>query len=449
VKQFIWVIGCIFILLHAQSQSKGSVVAGPMPGQIETRTAKIWAAFSANTESAQIKYWKKGFPKQFSLQGFQINTINPFNVAQIEVGGLEPNTPYEYQLLVNGIPHPSQYHFTTKELWQWRKPAPDFAFITGSCSYFNEPIYDRPGKPYGGDSSIFLTMAQEKSAFMLWLGDNWYTREVDYNSAWGLWYRAHRDRSMPVLQPLLQNMSQYAIWDDHDFGPDNSSGSYGLKEVSRTVFSQFWANPFYGEDGKGTYSKFSYSDVDFFLLDDRTWRSDDNMPTTLYGQPNPDKRMLGVQQMKWLKESLMYSSATFKLIVVGSQVLNPVSLFDKLLDFPLEYNELMAFIDERKINGVVFFSGDRHHSEIIKVDRPGRYPLYDITVSPLTSGTHTFSKEEQHNPYRVIGIDKLQNYGKVQFSGPKGNRTMQISFLDVQGAELGKFEINEKGLRDN
>ena len=48
--------------------------------------------------------------------------------------------------------------------------APEFSFLAGACSYFNEPIYDRPGKPYGSDSSIFETMAKEKAAFMLWLG---------------------------------------------------------------------------------------------------------------------------------------------------------------------------------------------------------------------------------------------------------------------------------------
>ena len=68
----------------------------------------------------------------------------------------------------------------------------------------NEPVYDRPGAGYGKDSSIFETMAKEKAAFMLWLGDNWYLREADYFSAWGIWYRANHARSQPVLQPFLK-----------------------------------------------------------------------------------------------------------------------------------------------------------------------------------------------------------------------------------------------------
>ncbi|MBL0145503.1 MAG: hypothetical protein IPP48_06820 [Chitinophagaceae bacterium] len=129
------------------------------------------------------------------------------------MNGLDMNTTYTYAVVIDGKPIDVGYktQFTTKELWQFRKPAPDFSFLTGSCSYFNEPVYDRPGKPYGGDSSIFETMAKTPASFHLWLGDNWYTREVDYFTPWGLNYRASRDRSLPVLQKFWSSMPQYAI----------------------------------------------------------------------------------------------------------------------------------------------------------------------------------------------------------------------------------------------
>jgi len=104
------------------------------------------------------------------------------------------------------------------------------------------------------------------------------------------------------------------------------------------------------------------------------------------------KRMFGREQMEWLKNSLLYSTATFKIIAVGSQVLNPLSPFEKLGHFPAEYEELMNFLKDNKIDGVLFLTGDRHHSEIIKAERPGTYTLYDITVSPFTSGTTMFEE---------------------------------------------------------
>jgi alkaline phosphatase D len=164
------------------------------------------------------------------------------------------------------------------------------------------------------------------------------------------------------------------------------------------------------------------------------------------GKLNTDKKMLGTQQMEWLKNSLLYSAATFKIIAVGSQVLNPVSPFDKMRDFA-EYEELLDFIKEYKINGVVFLTGDRHHSEIIKIDRPGTYPLYDITVSPLTSGTHSFGDAEKNNPYRVLGIDKKQNYGKFSFTGKKGERKMMVEYFGVKGEKLGEWSVTEKQLK--
>jgi alkaline phosphatase D len=165
------------------------------------------------------------------------------------------------------------------------------------------------------------------------------------------------------------------------------------------------------------------------------------------GKPNPDKRMFGVQQMEWLKNSLLFSSATFKIIATGSQVLNTVSPYDKLVDFPAEYYELMSFLKEYKVNGVVFLTGDRHHSEIIKTERPGTYSLYDITVSPLTSGTHKFYGPEKDNPYRVFGLDEKQNYGKFSFSGPRNNRKLTVEFIGVKGDKLGEWSIHEKDLK--
>ena len=107
----------------------------------------------------------------------------------------------------------------------------------------------------------------------------------------------------------------------------------------------------------------------------------------------------------------------------------------------------MDFIKEYKINGVLFLTGDRHHSEIIKVERPGTYPLYDITVSPLTSGTHTFGTAEKNNPYRVFGLDEKQNYGKFSFSGTRGNRKLTVEFIGVRGEKLGEWSISEKELK--
>ena len=423
------------------------IVSGPMLGPVELRDAKIWVEVSPEVKSVALQYNKKGdkIRKTIVYKGALGNALNPLSFT---VGGLDYNTAYEYRLVIDGKLTARGGQFTTKDLWQWRKPIPEFSFLTGSCSYFNQPEFDRPGTPYGKDVSIFNTMAKEKAAFMLWLGDAWYTREVDYYSDWGLWYRASHDRSVPELQDFLKSMPHFATWDDHDYGPNDIGKNYILKETSRTVFNSYFCNPSAGENGQGIYTMTSWGDADIFLTDNRWWRSADLLPDSVNGKPNPAKKMLGDQQMEWLKNSLLYSTATFKIIVVGSQVLNPVSPFDKWRDFPAEYQELMDFLTAHKINGVLFLTGDRHHSEIIKVDRPGTYPLYDITVSPLTSGTHVFGAAEKNNPYRVFGLDQQQNYGRFSFFGLRGSRKLTVEFLGVKGEKMGEWSISGSELKN-
>ncbi len=436
--------GFLFLLVRADAQSP--VIAGPMLGPVEFRDAKVWIEVAPSVQSVSLSYGKKGQPLSGTVL-YKGELGRSFNPLQFTIGGLEYNTVYEYRFVIDGQPSAARGEFTTKELWQFRKGPPDFSFVTGSCSFFNDPRYDRPGIPAGQDSSIFISMAKENARFMLWLGDEWYTREVDYNSEWGLWYRAQHDRAMPVMQPFWKSMTQIAIWDDHDYGPNDIGTNYILKNTSREIWKNYWCNPSYGEDGKGIYTMYSWGDVDLFLTDDRWWRSADEFSDSVNGKPNPEKRMFGKQQMDWLKNSLVYSQATFKIIVSGSQVLNTVSPYDKLLDFPVEFEELLHFIGENNIDGVLFLSGDRHHSEIIKRERPGTYPLFDITVSPLTSPTHRFSGAEVNNPYRVFGLDRKQNYGRVSVSGAYGNRKLQVEYLGVKGEKLGEWGIDEKSLK--
>lgn len=436
----------VTILCAIEVAAQPRIISGPMLGPVELRDAKVWVEVSPEVKSVALQYGKMNDVKSKTIL-YKGELGNEFNPIQFTVGGLDFNTAYQYKIWVNGKITTKGGEFTTKDLWQWRKQPPEFSFLTGSCSYFNQPEYDRPGKPYGGDSTIFETMAKEKAAFMLWLGDEWYTREVDYYSEWGLRYRASHERAIPVLQNFLKSMPHFAIWDDHDYGPNDIGKNYILKEASRNVFTNYFCNPSAGENGQGIYTMTSWGDADIFMTDDRWWRSADRIKDSVNGMPNPEKNMLGTQQMEWLKNSLLYSTATFKIIAVGSQVLNPASPFDRWKDFPYEYNELLNFIKEYKISGIVFLTGDRHHSEIIKVERPGTYPLYDITVSPLTSGTHSFGGAEKNNPYRVLGIDEKQNYGKFSFSGNRGDRKMTVEYFGIKGNKLAEWSIKEKELK--
>lgn len=414
-----------------------------MIGHVELRTAGIWVEFSSEVETAELSYKRTSTNKTTPiLLDFVFEPGS--NIGRITLTALEPGTTYSYSVLVNKKIF-SSGEITTQQLWQYRKPAPDFSFLTGSCAYFNQPEYDRPGKPYGSDSMIFEAMAKEKADFMLWLGDNWYTREVDYFSEWGLHYRASKDRATKVLQPFLKAMPHYAIWDDHDYGWNNADKSYPLKNASRDVFMKYWSNPSYGENDEGIYTKMTWNDVDVFMLDSRWFRSNDLMKDSVDDKPNPEKRMFGVKQMDWLKNALLQSkynsNISFRFIATGSQVLNPYAGKDCLKDYPIEYNELINFITENNINGIIFLTGDRHHSEIIKLERNGTYPLYDITASSLTAGISKTSGEEINNPHRVSPEIQQHNYARIAISGDKLDRKLTVEFLDINGKKITSWSV--------
>lgn len=450
MKKIVALLAALFIIYFTEAQKPKWVVAGPMLGYTELRTSKVWVEMQAGIASATLRYQKEnGTAKTITLK--KTETAFP-NVFVFSITALDPGTKYNYTISAPPQTGTIGGSFTTNIFWQWRNiPVPDFSFITGSCAYFNQPEYDRLSRaPYGGDSSIFEMMAKEKSDFMLWLGDNWYTRVPDYFSAYGLNYRASRDRSLPVMQNFLKAMPHYAIWDDHDYGPNDADKSYVLKDDSRKVFMNYWCNPSYGMNGQGTYTELIQNDVAVFMLDDRWFRSNDELPDSMNGAPNKNKKMFGDEQMEWLKNALLFSKTNphinFRIIATGSQVLNPMSPFDCMRHFSAEYNELMNFITDNKIGGIIFLTGDRHHSEIIKIDRQGAYPLYDITSSPLTSGVAKTKDAEQNNPYRIIPEIDAQNYTRFTFTGDIKNRKLTVTFLGVHGEQLGEWSVNASEL---
>jgi alkaline phosphatase D len=453
MKHIAFIIALVFTCSQIFAQAK--LVAGPMLGDVDYRSAIIWAEFETDNTFDMV-YWNQNNTQDKKVAKAISHKNLWFNPVKYYLVGLEAGNTYNYAFKKNNALQ-TIGSFNTKTLWQWRNPAPNFTFLTGSCNYTNQPEHDRPGKAYGGDSSIFETMAKENSAFMLWLGDAWYTREVDFSSEYGLSYRISHDRKVSCLKNFLKAMPQYAIWDDHDFGPNDCSSSYIFKDYSKKLFDSYFCNPTSGIDNKGIYTKINYADVDLFLLDGRYFKTSDKLSDSINGQPNLDKVMLGKQQMDWLKNALLASNdanrvaqqtanASFKIICIGSQVLNTLSPYEKFSDYKTEYNELLNFIKEYKINGVVFLTGDRHFTEVIKLQQPNMYPLYDLTISPLTSGTSSPSKAEKNNPNQVLLVEKTQNYGKINISGPAGNRIMHVGIVDINGKEINAIDIKQTDL---
>ncbi len=429
------------------SQPASLIQSGPMVGYSEMREVKLWVQ-TKQPARVQIRYAEQGKPETTFLTNEVSTEKKTAFTAHLLADQVEPGRKYVYELLIEGqkvsLPYPTA--FQSQSLWQFRTDPPAFRFGVGSCTYVNEPEVDRPGQPYGGGYEIFTSLAAQKPDFMLWTGDNTYLREVDWNTRTGILRRYTHTRSVPEMQPLLANTHHYATWDDHDFGPNDSDRSYWLKPVTLEAFKLFWTNPNYVFD-EGCTGTFQWNDCQFFLMDDRTFRAPNDMTD------GPEKDYLGKRQLDWLVEALSNSRAAFKFVVVGNQAINPAKLFENYSNYGNERERLLKAIADAKIPGVLFITGDRHHTIMHKLDRYGgpageTYPLYDLTISPLSSGPAKATDDELKQASYVEGTYlQERNFGILEVSGPLRDRVLTIKVYDAKGTEKWSRDIKASELK--
>jgi alkaline phosphatase D len=418
------------------------IQSGPMLGYSEMREVLVWVQ-TTSTAKVKIRYWLKGFPKKVAETNEVKTDESTAFTAKLIADQVEPGNQYEYWVLINNkIQQPkSEQVFQTLPIWLWRTDAPDFKFAFGSCNYVNEAAYDRPGTPYGGFYEIYNSIYQKKPDFMVWGGDNVYLREPDWNSKTGIYKRYTHTRSIKELQPLLANVHHYAILDDHDFGSNDSDRSFIHKDKTLKAFEDFWGNPTFGMGGdKAAITSFTWNDCAFFLLDNRTYKSPNKRKSTKC-------TILGETQKEWLIDALTESKATFKFVVMGGQFLNPNAVFENYSNCASEKDTLLSLLTKENIKGVVFLTGDRHHSELNILPRPGNYPLHDFTVSPLTAGPSD-SGVKEINALRVKeSLVTERNFSIFQIAGNKADRQLKCTIFDSKGNEKFSYTIQASDLK--
>lgn len=435
-------LSLLTLLLASPALAQDSPLhAGPMQGYVAERSVALWVQ-TKRPATVQYRYFPVDAPGKAILTKATRTQPEVDHCLTTVIDGLTPGVRYGYELYLDGknTARPYALGFETRPLWRWRTAPPTVTLLAGSCAYFSEPEVDRPGRSYGGQWEIFENMAKVKADGMLWLGDNVYFREVDWTTREGLAARYRHDRATPQLQALLAAMPHYAIWDDHDFGPNDSDSTYPLKDEALKLFKRYWPAVHYGmPKTKGVFQQFPIADAEVFMLDDRYHRSPNSLPI------GPDKRMVGKGQMKWIKHALAASRATFKIVAIGSQVLNKVTPYEAWQPmFPQEQKELLDWIVSQKIEGVVFLSGDRHHTELLVEKPSGGYPLYDFTTSPLTSGAHRLREDhvEYNNPLRVPGtLVGERNFAVIKLTGPAKDRRLILETRRVDGTRIWRQEI--------
>jgi alkaline phosphatase D len=347
--------------------------AGPLLGHVTPDSAKLWMHVPHGATTA-VTCSADGKPDVITKGTFAA-IATP--VAQAEghtttatLEGLQAATRYHYRITVDGESDPA-WNGSFKTAPPAAKPAA-FRLAVTSCM--------RPEKP---QASWFLLLAQQPDLHLT-LGDTHYADTTD--PAVQLQHHL-RYRRLPPFATVIRNVPTYAIWDDHDYGPNDSDGTAGGKERSLEGWSRFWANPGAGTpEIPGAFFRFSRGDVDFFVVDGRYHRSPNKLPD------DENKTILGEAQFKWLVDGLKSSRAKFKVIASGSTLFH--SKGDGWRVFTKDRHRLFDSIRENSIPGVIYLSGDIHSSlvwEHPESDRVG-YPFVEVISSGIAnSGNLSFA----------------------------------------------------------
>lgn len=446
----------------------------------------IWTQTS-EPASVQIAYWPFDTDESDALWSSTYQTeASSAHVAKVLINEkLAPGQRYHYAVYVDGQKQSPSFRndykantsvpmrFQAKPRWRFvpsedqRHSVFDFRIAVGSCSYINEDGYDREGQdPYGAKYHIFESIYEKKPDLMLWLGDNVYYRENDFESRSGMQHRWTHDRAIPELRPLLANTHHFAIWDDHDYGPNDIGRSYPLKGIAKETFDLFWANPSSGlPETPGIFTFFNWGDANVYMLDNRSYLATATSNPEAFGKSKP---MLGEEQVQWLIDHLVWAQsqmksdsssypARFNLICLGNQALNASGNPHGYRNFKDEWQYLIDRIVEEGIDGVIFLSGDVHFGEVNQFKYtgggqagvPGKagilgevYTLHELTTSSLTAGSWA---GHANNPARLDifdeeDIDRVgqRNFMTLDFKGPLENRRMELRYFDSDGKLLNR-----------
>jgi alkaline phosphatase D len=154
--------------------------------------------------------------------------------------------------------------------------------------------------------------------------------------------------------------------------------------------------------------------------------------------------MLGKEQIEWLINGLKDSYSPFKFVCIGGQVLNDAKVYETYINvMPEERQYLLDRIAEEKINGVVFLTGDRHHTELSKWQAPDGTTVWDLTTSPLTSSPGNALNEANslRVPDTYVGEN---NFSVLEVTGPEKARVLRINVFNADGKAMWSQEILPK-----
>ncbi|WP_408058879.1 alkaline phosphatase D family protein [Undibacterium hunanense] len=353
-----------------------------------------------------------------------------------------------------------------------RRFKPDFFIHSGDQIYADGPIQAQVTLDDGSIWNNLVTSAKSKVAETL----------EDYRGNFAYNFMDANKRRFAAEVPFLVQ------WDDHEvrnnWYPGQQIGEAEKRYQQRDLNTlagharraMFEYNPYRinQHDPDRIYRMFSYGPMlEVFMLDERSYRGK-NSPN-LQTELNEDAAFLGKPQLQWLKQALLRSHSTWKVIASDMPIsivvpdLNPdvpKGTYEawangdngKPLGRELEIAEILKFIKQHNIKNVVWVTADVHYAAATYyTPEKARFtdfkPFWEFVGGPLNAGTFGPNEVDQtFGPdvkYVSVPQGMKQNRSPaelLQFFGiakiDAKTRAMTVSIHDIDGKSLYKVEIN-------
>ena len=351
----------VLTLTHCQTATSAlrsagpTLTHGPVVGAVTPGSATIFVRTSA-AAAVKLVYGHTPDLKDAITSPEKMTDASADFTTQITLTDLVPSTLYYYNAVVDGAQQLASPYPQFKTFPPEGQSVPfKFVVLTDFGTNGSSQL------PVSNHVRTFESAAGENPDLVIIGGDFAHSNDTTLEQKRNLFklnYSLHSPAA-DLDDFVLKILSKYPVahmWDDHDMGANNADKTYPYKDLTRRVMQEYF--PVYDLGPDGDYQRFSYGQADFFLLDSRSQRTPNSEPD------GPGKSMLGAGQLQWLKDGLLHSTATWRFILTPV-VFNPTTpKDDSWHGFATERQQIVNFIKDNSIRGVILISGDLHAGAI-------------------------------------------------------------------------------------
>lgn len=427
---------------------------GVASGDVTQTTAVLWTRSDRATPIRVEVSTDADFKGEKAFKQTVHPSLDDDLTAKVLATGLEPDTHYFYRWRHGSATSAIGEFTTAPEAGE----SADVRFVYTADSDSLQQFVD------GNTFQVLNQALSEAPDFWAYLGDTIYS-DSSLRPAPAMTLDEYREtykqnRALAALRNIMGGTSTYAIWDDHEVQNDYSGQTVDPARyaIGREAFLEYMPmlEMNLPEDascaGDPLFRTFSWgSEVDVFILDERSCRSQDaelacaTSPATVdllptlpdlgppgsgfdfrnqfriqlvaaTGNPalvdlllpaaplpacvaalnDPTRTVLGPVQKQALKDALLASTARFKFIVNEYPIQQFYALpYDRWEGYAAERSELLSFIRDNVSGDVIFVTTDTHANLVndVAIDRflvPGAVAA-EVVTGPI--GTFTFEEE--------------------------------------------------------